>query len=169
MSTVQGPGRPSKPLISWKYEQSDYGTERVLTVFVDGQQIAQVDPWHMREWKRSATARTAHYNRIARREYFKSLPKAHEMSVDEWLGKCRFYRSGKLPNAELPDGERVILCRESTARDFRETSGEFLRMMYRQRVQVAIQRGEFDPTPAQIDATASALLASGALSGEAVS
>jgi hypothetical protein len=48
------------------------------------------------------------------------------MSDAEWLQKCRFYRSRKLKNAELPNGKRVILKAESTATNFRTTSKDFL-------------------------------------------
>ena len=49
---------------------------------------------------------------------------------EEWLDKVRFYRSGNTKNAELPDGEKVILSKEATKANFKQTSRDFLRGIY---------------------------------------
>jgi len=57
---------------------------------------------------------------------YRQDPKWAEMSDNEWLTKTRFYRSGGTKNAELPDGRRVILSKESTESNFREQSRKFI-------------------------------------------
>jgi len=59
----------------------------------------------------------------------KTLPepkKDEELTDDEWLAKTEFFRSGGTKNARMPDGRLVILKKESTKSNFRETSRDFL-------------------------------------------
>ena len=68
-----------------------------------------------------------------------------EMTRDEWNSATRFYRSGKTKNAQLPDGERVILRQDSTKGNFLSTSGDFLDRMRKQKIEAAIKEGKTVP------------------------
>ena len=71
----------------------------------------------------------AHAGRAAMITAFEAVSDGFET----WLQAVRFYRSGKTKNAQLSDGERVILCHTSTAGNFRTDSRDFLLHLYRQR------------------------------------
>lgn len=68
-----------------------------------------------------------------------------EMTKSEWLGRVRFYRSGKTKNAELPGGTRVILDQGATAKNFREHSARFLLNMHESGVKLALSEGKNVP------------------------
>mgnify|MGYP001476203951 CR=1 FL=1 len=49
-----------------------------------------------------------------------------QMTDEEWLASTRFYRSGKIKSAQLPNGKKVILSQGSTQTNFRENDRDFL-------------------------------------------
>lgn len=77
--------------------------------------------------------------RLNRKQFLEGLarmPQPHESDkwdFEKWLGACRFFRSGKFKNAELPNGETVILTRDNTAKYFRVQSRDYLRHLWQRR------------------------------------
>lgn len=74
-----------------------------------------------------------------------------EMTLEEWLDASRLYRSGKDKMLETPSGEKVILKRESTASNFRETSRGFLEKVRRQQIDAALASGKTVPPEAMAE------------------
>jgi hypothetical protein len=87
-------------------------------------------------------------------------------SYDDWVSGVRFYYSGKDRSAELPDGERVLLGKGSTKKNFAEKNDKFLRHLYNNRFQakpepVTSQKPPQAAVPGAQQATEPAMAAKG--------
>lgn len=108
---------PQEQLRSKLSEYDDAGLETLVTKAKNGI-----------EWQRGKDREEL---KVALREIEKEqrrrkAEKAKSLTDDEWLAQTRFYRSGATKNAELPNGQVVILKKDATPSNFREQSRDFL-------------------------------------------
>jgi len=65
-----------------------------------------------------------------------------EMTRGEYFNASRFYQSGPHKNLELPDGERILLRKESTLKTWQERSGDFVAGTHEARIKKALSENK---------------------------